>query len=293
MNRDEIRRIDEETRGRYNKRLEEHGPSARAVGWDSEASQWTRFSVAIQGADLNGKTVMDIGCGLADFYRFLKSRGITVGQYIGVDINPKLLAIAQEKFPEAHFEKRNILLEPFSHQVCDIAVMNGVLNFRFKVVDNYEYAREMIKRAFAACRELLIVDMLSSAPTALIVIRMVNAAANIGVHGYKINRKLFNSLRSDFAKCITKNSYQLVREGLGDFNPKISHFLGLHLLFGIAGEMEVLTGLFTLVAIAIGFAVGRGNADTDRVRVFFEVLPDILDVLFNHFIIGQAKHRPR
>jgi ubiquinone/menaquinone biosynthesis C-methylase UbiE len=162
VNLDEIRRIDGETCDRYNRRLEEHGPSARAVGWDSEASQWTRFSVAIRGADFNGKTVMDIGCGLADFYRFLKSRGITVGQYIGADVNPRLLAIAQEKFPEAHFEKRNILLAPFSHQVCDVAVMNGVLNFRFQAVDNYEYAKEMIERAFAACRELLIVDMLSS-----------------------------------------------------------------------------------------------------------------------------------
>lgn len=162
MNLDEIRRIDEETRARYNKRLEQHGPSAKALGWDSEASQWARFSVVLCEADLNGKTVMDIGCGLADFYRFLKSRGIKVRQYIGVDVNPELLTVAQERFPEARFEKRNILLEPFSLQVCDIAVMNGVLNFRFKTVDNYKYAQEMINKGFAACRELLAADMLSS-----------------------------------------------------------------------------------------------------------------------------------
>ena len=161
MNPDEIQQIDEETRTRYDKRLAQYGPSAKAIGWDSETSQWIRFSLVLEGADFNGKTVMDIGCGLADFYRFLKSRGIGISQYIGLDVNPSLLGIAQEQFPEARFEQKNILLDPLPNEVCDIAVMNGVLNFRFKTIDNYEYAKEMIAKAFAACKEMLAVDMLS------------------------------------------------------------------------------------------------------------------------------------
>lgn len=150
---------------RYSQRLREFGEDPRTLGWDTRAHQWTRFAAAASAADLSGRHLLDIGCGLGDFRMFLEEQGVTPAAYLGADINEDLLAVAQRRFPDSRFERRNVLLEPYEAPVCDVAVMLGLVNFRLQTVDNYEYAERAIDAAFGACREALIVDMLSDRVT--------------------------------------------------------------------------------------------------------------------------------
>ena len=49
-------------------------------------------------------TVLDVGCGFADLYGFLKERG-WCGRYTGIDIVPGLLSTARERNPEFDLEE--------------------------------------------------------------------------------------------------------------------------------------------------------------------------------------------
>jgi SAM-dependent methyltransferase len=146
---------------RYTRRLREFGEDPRTLGWDTRAHQWARFAAVARAVDLRGRALLDVGCGLGDFRLFLQERGIEPAAYAGVDINEDLLAVSRHRFPQARFERRNIVVEPYAEPVCDVAVMLGLVNFRLQTLDNYEYAAQAIDAAFGACREALVVDMLS------------------------------------------------------------------------------------------------------------------------------------
>jgi SAM-dependent methyltransferase len=156
-----VRDVERQAVERYTRRLREFGEDPRTLGWDTRAHQWARFAAVAAAVDLRGRTVLDIGCGLADFRVFLQERGVAPAAYAGIDINDDLLAVAKRRFPDAQFERRNIVVEPYREPVCDVGIMLGLVNFRLQNLDNYDYAARAIDAAFAGCREALVVDMLS------------------------------------------------------------------------------------------------------------------------------------
>lgn len=158
-----IKKIEEQDNERYSKRLKKLGPVVRALGWDTKENQWKRFESAVSLINLEGKNIVDIGCGFGDFFEFLKERKVKIASYTGIDINEDLLAIAKTRHPNGIFKYSNILLEPPKREIADIGFAFGTLNFNLRrKPNNYEYAREFIKKALGLCKEALLVDMLSS-----------------------------------------------------------------------------------------------------------------------------------
>src|SRR5688500_4471866 len=85
--------------GLYTVLLTGLGPGAYAQGWTRRAVQEARFRVMAGVGDLEGTSVLDAGCGLADFYAYLEREGTSV-QYSGIDLTPAMLAAAKERYPE-------------------------------------------------------------------------------------------------------------------------------------------------------------------------------------------------
>lgn len=157
-----LRTVDESLVERYSSRLARFGEDPRTLGWDRRESQAARFAVAAASFPFRGKTVLDVGCGLADFLSFLRGRGEAPAAYTGIDINPDLLQRCRERFPESAFHRANFLLDEIPGSPHDVVVLFGVLNFRFKEFANWDFARGMIRRAFECCREAVVVDMLTA-----------------------------------------------------------------------------------------------------------------------------------
>jgi hypothetical protein len=80
--------------------------------------------------------------------------------YTGVDINPELLKIGAQRYPNESFIQGNILLDEGIPR-ADVVFMLGLLNFRFAEFANIDYAKAMISRAFDLAREALVLDMLT------------------------------------------------------------------------------------------------------------------------------------
>lgn len=156
-------RIEHAAVERYAARLHRYGADPRALGWDTRQNQWARFAAVTQLVDLHGRSVLDIGCGFGDLHAFLEERAVGPAAYHGIDINPALLDVAAAaRGPNATFERRNLLLDPYEAPVADVAVMLGLLNFRLAEVGNYEFAEALLRAALAASREGLVVDFLSA-----------------------------------------------------------------------------------------------------------------------------------
>ena len=95
----------------FNKTFREHGPTVRALSWGSEVSQRKRFKALREIGDLKGLSILDVGCGFGDFFGFLKQERAGIGSYLGLDISDNMLRVATARYPEAHFQKKDILLE--------------------------------------------------------------------------------------------------------------------------------------------------------------------------------------
>lgn len=157
-----LKKIDEHLNSRYSARLARYGRDPRTLGWDTRANQAARFAVALQSVDFANKKVLDVGCGLADFYTYIRSQDIEVAGYIGLDINGDLVEEAKRQHPNGEFIVGNLLTTDLTSVAPDIVVMFGVMNFRFSEVDNEKFAWNMLSRAYELAGECVVADMLSS-----------------------------------------------------------------------------------------------------------------------------------
>ena len=83
-----------------------------------------RFDELTRIADLSGSDVLDLGCGIADFYPIL-SKKFPGLRYTGIDLVPEMIEYARVKYPEARFECRDILQEPLE-RTYDYVLISGM-----------------------------------------------------------------------------------------------------------------------------------------------------------------------
>lgn len=137
--------------------LAQHGDSPLGVDYNGRESQFKRFEILADVADLNGKSVHDVGCGLGHFFDYLKEQSISP-VYSGSDISPAMIAQAKKRHPGIAFEVRDLLdgpapLEPrFDYVTCcgvfhlkaenDDAAWEA---FAFRLIERmYQFARHGI-----------------------------------------------------------------------------------------------------------------------------------------------------
>src|SRR5947208_14371828 len=92
--------------------LDRYGHDPRGVDWQSAAAQRARFAAVLAVGDLDGASVLDAGCGLGDFYGYMREHGIAA-HYTGCDLSTPHLDAARTAYPEARFvagDVRDLLL---------------------------------------------------------------------------------------------------------------------------------------------------------------------------------------
>jgi len=140
----------------YEDSFAKYGNDARSVHWSGEISQTVRFEVLSNIAPLAGMSVLDVGCGLGDLYKFFITKQIPV-EYTGIDIVPAFITRAQERFPDAHFELGDMssLCEDY-----DYIFVSGAFNLT--TTNSKEYYFTLIKNLFRHSKRGLAFNMLNS-----------------------------------------------------------------------------------------------------------------------------------
>lgn len=153
---------------RYSERFKKFGCDVKTLGWGSKEQQIRRFHEFTKHVpNIHNKSIIDIGCGLGDYYNFLGKGGCL--NYLGLDINPDLIDAANENFKDnasVNFTCKDLLFEKSESPIANVGVMVGVLNLNLKdEMDNFEFSKKLIRNAFTYVNELLVVDFISSFTT--------------------------------------------------------------------------------------------------------------------------------
>jgi SAM-dependent methyltransferase len=142
----------------YNSHYKKFGDKPEALRWTPQG-QLRRYNTFLEIApDLNGRKILDYGCGLADFYKFLKRRNIKVN-YTGVDINETFINAAKNNYPECRFRVMNIDEDELD-EYYDYIFICGVFNLLVPGVQ--DDLRNALVALFKHCNKGIALNALSS-----------------------------------------------------------------------------------------------------------------------------------
>jgi SAM-dependent methyltransferase len=197
----------------FNDNLRRYGYDPRSLGW-TPGTQETRFRVLTAIGDLEGCTVLDVGCGFGDLYEYLCRNGIDV-DYTGVDISHDILEVARQRHPDAKFIVADFE-EATIHGRFDWAFESGVFNY--KVSDHETFVRNMIRKMLKASTRGIAADFLNHRGGFLSAGLYHPDPADIYAMCSKLSRRV--TLRCDYKPtefCVYL--YRDVKEGPGNVYP--------------------------------------------------------------------------
>ncbi|MDP6636461.1 MAG: class I SAM-dependent methyltransferase [Phycisphaerae bacterium] len=148
-------------RHHYQPRIATRKENYDVVDWASAEAQHIRFTVLTDNVSLDGRTVLDVGCGLGDLWIYLKERGISA-DYCGVDLLEEMTASAAQQSPDARFVSGDIF-DP-NEQVMDpperfnVVFCSGTLNL--ELGNNTEFLPEALNRMLELSTEHMVVNLL-------------------------------------------------------------------------------------------------------------------------------------
>lgn len=146
--------------------IDHHNGRAAAKGmtpealWGSQRSQQVRFRV-IEQVFLSREafSVLDVGCGLGDFYPHLRAAGYGNVSYTGLDLNARFVEEASRRHPDARFvcgKLSDLDGEAAQPASFDYIVASGIYNLgddaaltRRRILDDYRWIKARVRIGFA------------------------------------------------------------------------------------------------------------------------------------------------
>jgi ubiquinone/menaquinone biosynthesis C-methylase UbiE len=143
----------------YQSLLAKHGETFRALDWGSRESQVRRFEVLAEVGIKDGDHILDVGCGLADFYAWLLEHKPGV-KYSGIDITPAMVDHAQARFPDISVTNATLFDLSLPENSFDYLVASGIFFFRNERPE--QYLHETIRKMFFVSKKGIAFNSLSS-----------------------------------------------------------------------------------------------------------------------------------
>lgn len=108
------------------------GISAKGVHWNSKENQYLRFKIIKSFIPFSNRSlsILDMGCGFAEFLNYLKQNNISSYKYIGIDCEAFMVEEARKRFPSHDFYVKNALNDRLFY--TDYYVCSGTLNLLHK-----------------------------------------------------------------------------------------------------------------------------------------------------------------
>ncbi|MBA3272752.1 MAG: class I SAM-dependent methyltransferase [Chthoniobacterales bacterium] len=147
----------------YLRAAKKYGSGFNSLLWARPDTQASRFDAFARATDLHRRTILDVGCGRADLFDFLRERRIEPLHYVGIEAVPALAEEAVKRVGASGMILRaDFVAEPVKLFVgAERVVISGALN----TMDNDTFFSS-IRRAWEACAEILVFNFLSSASLA-------------------------------------------------------------------------------------------------------------------------------
>lgn len=111
----------------YENDLKNFGPNNKGVGWKNKKDATLRYEI-MSGLILTAKknhSVIDLGCGLSDFYKYIKSKKFKTN-YIGIDLSENMINICKKRYPNNNYYCLDILHDHKKIPKVDYIIINGL-----------------------------------------------------------------------------------------------------------------------------------------------------------------------
>ncbi len=140
----------------FDKRIQEHGASARGADWNGNESQNTRFDQLLKIIEAPSFSILDYGCGSGALADYLTEKGFHA-EYHGFDILESAIEVARKM--HANHSGCTFYGDKDKLPVCDYVVASGIFNFRgarsFEDWTNYvigvlHHFNELSRKGFAS-----------------------------------------------------------------------------------------------------------------------------------------------
>lgn len=145
---------------RYNERLDEKGFVHESLGWtrDNVISRLNEL-IALIPNDGGRYKILDVGCGLGSLVDCLEQSNLNF-EYLGIDINPRLIGKCKEVYPQYEFQ---LLNDDFDYNSLDFdyALVSGVFNHVRTDGDEKNFMKSMIGKYFALAKKGVVWNLLT------------------------------------------------------------------------------------------------------------------------------------
>ncbi len=148
----------ERTIKHFSELVDRHEFHCNSVDWRSKKSQELRFEILNAVGPLDEKKILDVGCGLADFYKYLNHLNLAV-HYTGCDITPSMIRYARQRLPHIELEVRDLAQEENLSPEFDYVFASGIFYLRQK--ESIIYLEQMARQMFSLCRHGVAFNSLS------------------------------------------------------------------------------------------------------------------------------------
>ena len=109
----------------YDGLVRKHGHAPRACDYGRDASQRAKFRAISALLPKNATTLLDVGCGFADFATHLRSCHPHI-QYHGVDLSAQMVAAARESQPGVSIRRMGVREVSANRERFDVVTANGI-----------------------------------------------------------------------------------------------------------------------------------------------------------------------
>ena len=129
----------------YSRYIDEHDKNTvECVGWlDGHENALIRFQKIYEAGIDDNDSVLDVGCGVAHFYTYLKRDKEWNGQYLGIDPNKKAIDLIDEDINAMHGTVEDLP----DFMKYDWVIANGVFNLGLKEEHSFWIIENMISHA--------------------------------------------------------------------------------------------------------------------------------------------------
>ena len=149
---------EEKMKQHYYPRLEKYRETHEILDWENRKAQFARFRVLIENVNLEGKTVLDVGCGCGDLFDMLNDEGIST-RYTGIDILEGMVEKARELHSDGRFLCGDIFRDSSAcEESYDVVFTSGIFNLNLG--NNMEFFLSAVTRFSEIAREYLVLNLL-------------------------------------------------------------------------------------------------------------------------------------
>lgn len=142
----------------YKKTFHKSGESPKALQWQDYRSAAIRYRQLLQDVDVEGRSILDIGCGMGDLLPYIYAKSDNFN-YLGVDVIEKFIEVAKKRYLGHDFR----VLNPFTkdlEQTFDVVVACGALNA--PKTGWLENRQQKIKRLYELANQAVAFNMAGS-----------------------------------------------------------------------------------------------------------------------------------